>query len=355
MAVAALASCNQSPQAPPGSESNPTHASGTTWNVDHAKLPGEIWFLRDGPTPSLVRIADGVRDEMIAHDLMPTSASLPDGRSVAIALRDVDGTVGQQLVLVAADSAITPIGPLAHKLNDPVVGSNGAWIVVAAEQRAASQLLRIDIATATVTTLTDDRAGSFGPASLGGDALAFVSRRDGNSEIYRTSVRGGAATRLTRDPHGDWDPTPSPDRATIAFLSDREGPARIFLMDRDGANQRRLTQNTDSFRHESQIAWSPDGTMIAYGLARGPRRHVWLRHVASGREQDLTPDAMPSSSSAAYPGVIDVDPTFSPDGRWVAVSRTRGHDTDLWAIPVGLGEPVRITTGRYPDRLPHWR
>ena len=46
----------------------------------------------------------------------------------------------------------------------------------------------------------------------------------------------------------------SPDGWQIAFYSDRDGNSEIYVMDIDGTNQRRLTNNTAEDRSP---AWSP--------------------------------------------------------------------------------------------------
>src|SRR6185436_11226570 len=54
-----------------------------------------------------------------------------------------------------------------------------------------------------------------------GRKLAFVSERDGNAEIYVMNADGSAQENLTRQPANDSHPAWSPDGRKIAFVSRR--------------------------------------------------------------------------------------------------------------------------------------
>ena len=85
-----------------------------------------------------------------------------------------------------------------------------------------------------------------------GTRLAFASNRDGDAEIYVASASGVPAstfmdfglTRLTDNSAEDTLPAWSPDGKLIAFTSDRDGNREIYVMKADGSNQTRLTNNS---------------------------------------------------------------------------------------------------------------
>ena len=56
-----------------------------------------------------------------------------------------------------------------------------------------------------------------------GKRIAFYSERDGNAEIYVMNADGTGVTRLTRHERGRRLPAWSPDGRTISFDSDRDG------------------------------------------------------------------------------------------------------------------------------------
>jgi TolB protein len=67
--------------------------------------------------------------------------------------------------------------------------------------------------------------------------------------------------QLTSNDAIDRMPAWSPDGKLIAFDSDREGEAKIYVMDADGSNQHRISSQPGADAHPS---WSPDGKQIVF-------------------------------------------------------------------------------------------
>jgi dipeptidyl aminopeptidase/acylaminoacyl peptidase len=84
--------------------------------------------------------------------------------------------------------------------------------------------------------------------------IAFDSDRDGNAEIYLMNADGTEATRLTDNPAGDAFPSWSPDATQIAFSSYRDGNRELYVMNADGSGQTNLTNNPADDEYAS---WSP--------------------------------------------------------------------------------------------------
>ncbi len=63
---------------------------------------------------------------------------------------------------------------------------------------------------------------------------------------FDTHTDIGDDVRLTDDPGFDDYSNPSPDDQTYVFLSRRDGNTELYLMDRDGGNERRLTFTEDA-------------------------------------------------------------------------------------------------------------
>ena len=106
--------------------------------------------------------------------------------------------------------------------------------------------------------------------------IAFASNRDGNFEIYVMDTDGRNPRRLTNNPAIDWDPSWSPDGEHIAFASERDGNFNIYVMDTNGKNPQNLTgkflgQDVSPAWFRPPLAIAPAGkTLTMWG---------WLKQV----------------------------------------------------------------------------
>ncbi|GMQ85787.1 MAG: hypothetical protein BMS9Abin07_1355 [Acidimicrobiia bacterium] len=179
-------------------------------------------------------------------------------------------------------------------------------------------------------------------ATVPGDngKIAFVSDRDGNSEIYVVDADGSDPVNLTSNPAADSAPSWSPDGRQIAFASDRDGERAIYVMNGDGTAPTRLVPGGDP-------AWSPDGMSIAFTLDSDIYA---MSSDGSGatRITDAQTDPAPPLWTSS---VSDVFPAWSPDGSRLAfvrqflgptptagVARLYVVDVDGGGAPVSLGD-----------------
>ena len=146
------------------------------------------------------------------------------------------------------------------------------------------------------------------PLMVGADPqaqIAFTSERDGHRQIYVMDADGGNQRRLSNNPFCEFDPSWSPDGKYIAFTSTgRQNTAgghwRIYVMDADGGNKRRLSNGAVD---DWDPSWSPDGKRIAFVSSRDGRGHDIYVMDADGKNQstdDLSRDTDPSWTRIAF-------------------------------------------------------
>jgi TolB protein len=210
----------------------------------------------------------GANETLVARfveDQLPTWSA--DGREL-IFLSRREGDRKSRLYKVAS-AQTGDDGVVLGEGEYPSVGQSGqlafkGWGNSGAGLRLAAPNL------ADMQGLTDSNEDTAPALSPDGRRVAFMSRRDGNWEIYVVDADGANLRRLTDDPAEDGLPVWSPDGRALAFASSRDGVWAIWAMLPTGAGQRQLFEmggspdgfvgtNRDASRGwaEERISWAP--------------------------------------------------------------------------------------------------
>lgn len=171
------------------------------------------------------------------------------------------------------------------------------------------------------------------------------------SDIYTINAIGRAdLTRLTNHDADDTDPAWSPDGSKIAFASNRNGHYDIYVMQANGLLETRITSTDADDRHPT---WSPDGSMIAFDrtVAGGTRTRVPLLYAmtASGANETFLmigeePSWSPTPTVAAPTGVAS---TLTAGGVTVTFAGVSSSDTsrDTTILPTAPAAPSDFAPG----------
>ena len=170
-----------------------------------------------------------------------------------------------------------------------------------------------------------------------------------NSDCEYTQLTDTAAA-------GEGDGAWSPDGRKIAFVSERDGNSEIYVMNADGSGQTRLTFHDGEDRFPT---WSPDGRYIAFTSPRigGPGTYdIHVLEVAKPNNADnqYPPKALTQAGSSNAPMLINGSPDWSPDGDRIAFTSTRDGDYELYLMDTDGGNVTRITDNEHTDYLPQW-
>jgi len=183
-------------------------------------------------------------------------------------------------------------------------------------------------------------AGSWSPD---GRFLALaVSDRGDSQLILLDGTTGEEYARLTDTQTLATSPTWSSDGSTLAFVSDKAGLPQIFTLHLATGKIEQLTRDG----YNANPEWSPAGAVIAFQRQVSQGFAVMRLDLATGQVKRLSQGKGSSEN-----------PTFSPDGRYIAYTVTIGRSSRLW-IMTADGEQARALGGEAAKRSfqsPSWQ
>ncbi len=245
------------------------------WN--HAGGAWDLWAVT----------ADGGRRTNLTANARDnrSPASSPDGTRIAFH-RGGDGL----WVMRADGSEPRRLDPRGHRDAPPAWSPSGHRLAFThleslPEDRVRMVVVQLDLRNdevAAARELGDGEAAAF----LAEDRLLVEGWSRGRHELIVVDLAAGTQQPLTDSPARDGRAALSPDRATIAWIEQREAGSVLRAMRSDGSAARDLAPIADAYAPPS---FSPDGRFVAFET--GDRRDtidVWIVGCDGGAARRLT-------------------------------------------------------------------
>jgi len=171
--------------------------------------------------------------------------------------------------------------------------------------------------------------------------IVFVSRRDGNFQLYAVALEGGQPVRLTQSEVDAYAPECSPDGRRIVYwvYDPTASPTNmLWIMRSDGSEPKGFGPGA------GRKSWSPDGSQITFNLPWEGDFEIVSVEMQQGQLTRLTTD--PAS---------DTMPDWSPDGTTIAFTSFRdGGTPHIYLMAADGVDQRRITNRAMGEYGPAW-
>ncbi len=175
-----------------------------------------------------------------------------------------------------------------------------------------------------------------------GTKIAFLSERDGATDVYVIGADGTGETRLTHAPEVEGQPGWSADGKEIWFSVFANDASRIYAIGLDGKNQKLL--GTVPGR---AMRVSPDGTRILYWTGSWTAMRMFVSSLDGSGARQLTDGS----------GVV-WGARWSPDGKRIAFAdKDAKGDLHVFVIEAdgsGRRQATRLEASDLREQMPAW-
>jgi TolB protein len=301
------------------------------------------------------RAAGAITEEAKSADSLPGADAViqlerRDGVYIMSVARFGDTLATQQLTDVRLpDTVYVGLFVCAH--NDTVV-ERGVFSNVRITKPAPATLVPyrdylgshleiLDVASGNATIVHQYR-GSFQAPNWTLDGKALIYAQEGRLYRFDLASRSAAAINTGFATRNNNDHVLSFDGRMLAIsnhLPEDSGAASIvYTVPASGGTPKRITAQGPSYLH----GWSPDGRWLVYVGERNDEYDIYKIPSGGGEEVRLT----------QAPG-LDDGPEYTPDGKYIYFSSVRSGRMQIWRMrPDGSGQE-QITNDGLNNWFPH--
>lgn len=192
-----------------------------------------------------------------------------------------------------------------------------------------------------------------------GDEVVFTYGGD----LYKVSIRGGEAVRLTAHVGYEMFARFSPDGKTIAFTGQYDGNTEVYTIPSTGGEPLRLTYTATNARDDLGDRMGPNN--IVMGWTTDGQDIIYRNRISDGFVGQLFTVSKEGGLSEQIPLPEGGFCSYSPDGKQLAYNRVMrefrtwkyyegGMADDIWVYDAAKKQVTNITKNKAQDVFPMW-
>jgi TolB protein len=306
-------------------------------------------FLEDpqsmGLTAADIKFQDWRR---IGADFLVRASYQVQGSSIKIEARLFDVVANRMGLGKIYEGDILGWRAMVHRFADEILfaltGERGVFdtrIAFVQSNGKVKEIYVVDFDGGNPIQVTHDQGLDLSPAwSPQGDELAYVSYKEGNAKIFVLNLTNRSSRLLCGYPGINISPEWRPGSRELAATLSQGGNPDIYLVSSSGGIIQRLVQ---SWAIDVSPSWAPDGRRLAFVSDESGSPQIYVLDIGSGRKQRIT-----------FSGNYNTSPSWSPKGDWIAYSGLAGGHHNIFIVRPDGGDVRQLTHGEGNNESPTW-
>jgi eukaryotic-like serine/threonine-protein kinase len=271
-----------------------------------AEQESHIWVMPAEDTSQARQLTDGFEK----YDGVFSIGWLPGGKLIYEAIPDEKGEFFT--VDVSGGGSKQIAADVLHSAASP----DGNYLVFTHDDSDGEGLFRLNVADGERKRLTTGKEmwPTFSP-----DGKSVIFNRFGEEvAVWRVSIDGGEAVKLTNYLGLPVSPTVSPDGKLIAFYRGKTGTMshrQLSIIPFEGGEIVKAfnmpTNTWEVYAGKAPVQWTPDGQAVSYVVHRDGVSNIWRQSMGGGEPVQMT----------NFTSGLIFNFAYSPDGKQLSLSR----------------------------------